>query len=214
MIGWHHRLNGHAFEQAPGDSEGQGRLACCIPWGCKVLDMTEPLNNTRSKPQPAKCQCILGKSEFKDSLVCYECSAETIGDINQNDFSGWMDRKTKVLQWTASDRGFLGKRWALKRLCSAGKERRYLVIQWDMKLRQSFLGITLCLTFSLLPSLLYHVRQKGHLEICIMWYKSSWAWEKGKLRKWGLWGIWKVNSEVRREDELVFLWAALFISAS
>ena len=98
MVGWHHRLNGHAFEQAPGDSEGQGSLACCSPWGCKVLDMTEPLNNTRSKPQTAKCQCILGKSEFKDSLVCYECSAETIGDINQNDFNGWMDRKTKVLQ--------------------------------------------------------------------------------------------------------------------
>ena len=32
MVGWHHRLNGHEFEQAPGDGEGQGSLACCSPW--------------------------------------------------------------------------------------------------------------------------------------------------------------------------------------
>ena len=32
MVGWHHRLNGHEFEQAPGDGEGQGNLACCSPW--------------------------------------------------------------------------------------------------------------------------------------------------------------------------------------
>ena len=40
MGGWHHQLNGYEFEQTPGDSEGQGNLACCIPWGCKNLDMT------------------------------------------------------------------------------------------------------------------------------------------------------------------------------
>ena len=33
IVGWHHQLNGHEFEQAPGDSEGQGSLACCRPWG-------------------------------------------------------------------------------------------------------------------------------------------------------------------------------------
>ena len=33
-------LNGHEFEQTPGDSEGQGSLACCSPWGCKESDMT------------------------------------------------------------------------------------------------------------------------------------------------------------------------------
>ena len=41
MVGWHHRLNGHEFEQAPGDGEGQGILACCGPWGRKESDMTE-----------------------------------------------------------------------------------------------------------------------------------------------------------------------------
>ena len=33
MVGWHHRLNGHEFEQALGDGEGQGSLECCSPWG-------------------------------------------------------------------------------------------------------------------------------------------------------------------------------------
>ena len=37
MVRWHHRLNGHEFEQNQGDSEGQGILACCGPWGCKEL---------------------------------------------------------------------------------------------------------------------------------------------------------------------------------
>ena len=39
--GWQHRLSGHEFEQAPRDSEGQGTLECCSPWGHKELDMTE-----------------------------------------------------------------------------------------------------------------------------------------------------------------------------
>ena len=41
MVGWHHWLNGHEFEQALGDGEGQGSLACCSPWGRKELDTTE-----------------------------------------------------------------------------------------------------------------------------------------------------------------------------
>ena len=40
MVGWYHRLNGHEFEQTPGDSEEQGSLACCSPWGCKGSDTT------------------------------------------------------------------------------------------------------------------------------------------------------------------------------
>ena len=41
MVGWHHRLNGHECEQTQGDSEGQGSLPCCSPWGCKELNMVE-----------------------------------------------------------------------------------------------------------------------------------------------------------------------------
>ena len=58
MVGWHHRLNGLGFEQIPRDSEGQGSLACCSPWGHKALDTTEltwiesylnPYNNPNKK---------------------------------------------------------------------------------------------------------------------------------------------------------------------
>ena len=45
MVGWHHGLNGHEFAQTPGDGEGQGNLACCSPWGCRELDMTQQLNS-------------------------------------------------------------------------------------------------------------------------------------------------------------------------
>ena len=44
MVGWHHQLNEHEFEQTPGDGERQGGLACCSPRGRKELDMTERLN--------------------------------------------------------------------------------------------------------------------------------------------------------------------------
>ena len=50
MVGWHHRLNGHEFEQVSGDSEGQGSLVCCRPWGHRELDMTEQPNNNSGLP--------------------------------------------------------------------------------------------------------------------------------------------------------------------
>ena len=40
MVGWHHRANGHEFEQALEDSEGQESPTCCCSWGCKESDMT------------------------------------------------------------------------------------------------------------------------------------------------------------------------------
>ena len=46
MVGWHHQLDGHEFEQASGVGDGQGSLARCNPWGCKESDMTERLNWT------------------------------------------------------------------------------------------------------------------------------------------------------------------------
>ena len=44
MVGWHHQLDGHEFEQAPGFGDRQGRLMCCIPWHPKESDMTDWLN--------------------------------------------------------------------------------------------------------------------------------------------------------------------------
>ena len=49
MVGWHHWLDGHKFEQAPGVGDGQRSLVCCSPWGCKESDMTERLNWTELK---------------------------------------------------------------------------------------------------------------------------------------------------------------------
>ena len=59
MLGWHHQLNGHELQQTPGDSKGQGSLACCSPWGHKQLDMTEQMNKTAmnfmKKNKAGKC---------------------------------------------------------------------------------------------------------------------------------------------------------------
>ena len=41
MVGWHHQINGHEFEQTPEDNEGQKSLACCSPRGHKESDMAE-----------------------------------------------------------------------------------------------------------------------------------------------------------------------------
>ena len=53
MVGWHHQLKEHEFEQAPGIGDGQGSLSCCSPWGHKESDRTEWLNWTepiRTRP--------------------------------------------------------------------------------------------------------------------------------------------------------------------
>ena len=41
MVGWHHQLNAHEFDQILGNGEGQGSLVCCSPWGHKELDTTD-----------------------------------------------------------------------------------------------------------------------------------------------------------------------------
>ena len=47
LVGWHHRLNRHEFEQALGDGKGQGSLACCSSRGCEESDTTEGLKNNK-----------------------------------------------------------------------------------------------------------------------------------------------------------------------
>ena len=51
MAGWHHRLNGHEFEQTLANGEGQGSLVHCSPGGHKESDMTERLNNNKKSPE-------------------------------------------------------------------------------------------------------------------------------------------------------------------
>ena len=50
MVGWHHRLKGHEFEQAPGLGDEQERLVCCSPWGCKE-SVTAELSRKQTKKQ-------------------------------------------------------------------------------------------------------------------------------------------------------------------
>ena len=64
MVGWHYRLNGHEFEQTQGDSEEQGSLVCCSPWGHKELDVTEQWNNNKKRRETA--------------MMCHMCSKKMI----------------------------------------------------------------------------------------------------------------------------------------
>ena len=68
MVGWHHWLNGHEFEKAPGDGEGQGSLASCSPWGRKEWDMTLGLNNNNNQ---IICNVILLSGVQQSDSIIY-----------------------------------------------------------------------------------------------------------------------------------------------
>ena len=73
MVIWHYRLVGHEFEQALGVGNGQGRLVCCSPWGCKEVDTNEQLNQTelmalqRATIQNQTCVSLVLKFHGKDN---------------------------------------------------------------------------------------------------------------------------------------------------
>ena len=73
MVGWHHGLNGHEFEQALGVGDRQGGLACCSPWGCKESDTTELLNSTILKI--GKKIIILESMKYDIFLSCFSSTA-------------------------------------------------------------------------------------------------------------------------------------------
>ena len=62
MVGWHHQLYGHEFEQTPRDGEGKGSLACCSPWDCKKSGTTERQNNWTTASSCRKESESSGKS--------------------------------------------------------------------------------------------------------------------------------------------------------
>ena len=68
MVGWHHQLNGHEFEQALGVGDGQGSLVCCSPWVLKELNMTERLNWTELKGLPTEVWPVLSNYIHKDPV--------------------------------------------------------------------------------------------------------------------------------------------------
>ena len=65
MVGWHHWLNGHEFEQALGGGEGQGSLVCCSPWGHKESDPTEWLNNDKTLMIQSSTREVITQSYVK-----------------------------------------------------------------------------------------------------------------------------------------------------
>ena len=72
MVGWHHRLDGQEFDQAPGVGDGQGSLACCSPWGCKESDTTEWLNWLTDWPEVE--MSLLPKSLHRGGLQVWGVS--------------------------------------------------------------------------------------------------------------------------------------------
>ena len=77
MVDWHHWFNGHEFEQTLGDSEGQGSLVFCSPWGCKELDMTEQLNSNNTFHTLVICKEYLSQSgggrKLKETITIMWC---------------------------------------------------------------------------------------------------------------------------------------------
>ena len=106
MVGWHHQLSWHEFEQTPGDSEGQGSLACCSPWGLKESDTTELNNNSGGRWKRIFSEiCFLNtKSTFRTPMLTITWSRELI-------FSCWVSWwfHLRKLSW------YLGPGWELAR---------------------------------------------------------------------------------------------------
>ena len=69
MVGWHHQLDGHKFDQAPGVGDGQGGLACCNLWSCKEFDTTEQLNWTECHSQRHNVHGMYVKGMFIKGIV-------------------------------------------------------------------------------------------------------------------------------------------------
>ena len=81
MVGWHQRLEGHEFEQALGDGDGQGSLVCCSPWVHKKSDTTERLNWTEQQPTPV---LLPGKYRGQRSLVGYSLWGREESDTTEH----------------------------------------------------------------------------------------------------------------------------------
>ena len=86
MVGWHHQLNGHEFEQALGDGDGQENLMCCRLCGRKELDMTEQLNNNKPK---VNCDWLI--NSFIHFFIQHTCARSW--DVKMN----WNASALKVL---------------------------------------------------------------------------------------------------------------------
>ena len=96
MVGWHHRLNGHEVEQAPGVGDRQGSLACCSPWGCKESDMTEQQNwSERGQSERAVC-CMIPTIQLSWKAKIMETIKKISGFQGLWWKEEWIDRAQKI----------------------------------------------------------------------------------------------------------------------
>ena len=90
MVGWHHRLDEHEFEQAPGDSEGQDSLLCCSPWGCKELvghdSATEQQQNICVCMCVCVCACMLSHVQVFAVPWTIACQAPLFMDFSKQEY--------------------------------------------------------------------------------------------------------------------------------
>ena len=91
MFGWHHRLNGHQFEQALGVGDGQGSLACCSPWGHKESDLTEQLTEQDCQPLKGR-DFVFSATQGTSSILFANWTQQTLNKYLHN-----------VVLWAKSD---------------------------------------------------------------------------------------------------------------
>ena len=99
MVGWHHLLNGHEFEQALGIGDVRGSLACCSPWGRKESDMTEWLNNHR-KPQSSYGTNITNKNAW---AILHNCKYSVLLTQIHTAFLVWIKKLIEVVMLLKSN---------------------------------------------------------------------------------------------------------------
>ena len=89
MVGWHHQLDGHEFEQTMGNNEGQGSLACSSPWGCKESDTTERLNNNKGLNCGTQdLPCVMGHLSLWHTV--FSCCVWTPEHVGFSSYSRYM----------------------------------------------------------------------------------------------------------------------------
>ena len=101
MVGWHHQLDGHEFEQALGDGERQGSLACCSPWGRKESDTTERQNNNMLWVQRRLVEIDIDQEKTKSEWKSLSCDPLFV-------FPWTGILQARILEWVAFpfSRGF------------------------------------------------------------------------------------------------------------
>ena len=113
MVGWYHRLNGHEFEQTPGDSEGQGSWVCCSPWGHKDGNITEQLywtELTEDKKNNSYCSLfssfLHGQHITSHFLQVLGCTLQTYRPLCLTSFKNWR-KKPRVSKKDTNGQGDL-----------------------------------------------------------------------------------------------------------